>query len=121
STMTRPDPLYFTANVLSPIPITAYNPGPMTGAGNNTYLLPSNGAAILIDAGVGHPDHLDAIERALSDSNSTLRAVLVTHDHSDHASGAPAIAHAHPRVRFAKYPRSEPRPYALDWHWLRDG
>ncbi len=93
----------------------------MTGTGNNTYLLQSGGAAVLIDAGVGHPDHLRAIGQALADTSATLRAVLVTHDHADHASGAPAIARAYLGVRFAKYPRSEARPYDLDWHWLRDG
>ena len=43
------------------IALNACNPGPMTGAGNNTYLIASDGEAVLIDAGVGHPDHLAAL------------------------------------------------------------
>ena len=109
-------------DVLLPILLNAHNPGPMTGAGNNTYLLASSGAAVLIDAGVGHPDHLDGIDRTLSDNALRLRAVLVTHDHPDHVSGAPAIARAHPRARFAKYRWPDGGPqYGLEWHSLRDG
>ena len=56
---------------LRPIVLDACNPGPMTGAGNHTYLLASGGAAVLVDAGVGHPDHLVALERALAESQSS--------------------------------------------------
>src|SRR5262245_35839857 len=44
-----------------PVVLDARNPGPLTGSGNNTYLLASNGVATLVDAGVGHPDHLAAL------------------------------------------------------------
>ena len=96
----------------SPIVLHASNPGPMTGTGNKTYLIASEGEAVLIDAGVGHPDHLAALRRALSDSGSSLRMVLLTHGHRDHASGVPAIARAFPRATFAKYHWSgdEPKP-----------
>jgi glyoxylase-like metal-dependent hydrolase (beta-lactamase superfamily II) len=90
-------------HLLAPIVLDARNPGAMTGAGNHTYLLASNGAAVLVDAGVGQPDHLVAIERALSDTESSLQTVLVTHSHPDHVSGVPAIANAHPKTLFAKY------------------
>ena len=46
----------------------------------------------LIDAGVGEPQHLDDLERALG--GATLAQVLVTHAHSDHAAGVMAIAGA---------------------------
>jgi glyoxylase-like metal-dependent hydrolase (beta-lactamase superfamily II) len=94
----------------------------MTGAGNHTYLLASRGAAILIDAGVGHPNHVAAIERALRETRSTLTAVAVTHHHHDHTSGAAAIAAAHPSAAFAKFPLREDNPdHAIAWHPLRDG
>ena len=65
----------------------------MTGRGNNTYLLPGeDGEAILIDAGVGEPQHLAEIARQLAAHRAQLRRVLVTHAHADHASGAPALA-----------------------------
>jgi glyoxylase-like metal-dependent hydrolase (beta-lactamase superfamily II) len=108
--------------MFSPILLEAHNPGPMTGAGNNTYLLVgADGMAALIDAGVGHPKHLAALDRALASNGSRLATVLVTHGHLDHASGAPAIAAAHPAAVLAKYPSSdEADPPAIEWRSLRD-
>lgn len=108
--------------MFAPIVLDACNPGPMTGAGNHTYLLASGGAAVLVDAGVGHPDHLVALERALAENRSSLQAVLVTHGHPDHTAGVPAIATAHPRAVFAKYvwPGDEPM-HGIKWRALVDG
>jgi len=93
----------------------------MTGAGNQTYLLIAGRAAVLIDAGVGHPDHLVALERALSENHASLDTVLVTHGHSDHAAGVPAIATAHPNTVFAKcvWPGDEPT-HGIKWRALVD-
>ena len=82
------------------VPLFAHNPSAWTGAGNHTYLLRDGGDATLIDAGVGHPEHLGELQRALSELGSAagdirLGQVLVTHAHEDHAAGAPAIAAAH--------------------------
>jgi glyoxylase-like metal-dependent hydrolase (beta-lactamase superfamily II) len=63
--------------------------------GTNTYLLPG-AIPSLIDAGVGNPGHLDSIAAGLA--GSRLHAVLLTHDHSDHASGVPAILERWPEV-----------------------
>ncbi len=71
----------------------------MTGSGNWTYLVAGR-APVLIDAGVGHAAHLDAVF-ALAPSG--LAQVLVTHIHSDHASGAPALSRRAPRARFVKH------------------
>ena len=81
------------------LPIHAANPGPMTGAGNWTWLLAGK-EATLIDAGTGEPQHLVALEEALA--GAPLAQVLITHAHTDHASGAPAIAARHPEARFRK-------------------
>ena len=43
-----------------PLLLTAANPGPLTGRGNNTWLLDGD-EPTLIDAGVGEPEHLEAI------------------------------------------------------------
>jgi len=106
-----------------PLLLIAHNPGPMTGSGNNTYLLAgSDGSATLIDAGVGEPRHLADLASALSDRGSVLDTVLVTHGHRDHAAGAPAIAAAHPDASFHKHPW--PGEDALDdvrWQSLGDG
>jgi glyoxylase-like metal-dependent hydrolase (beta-lactamase superfamily II) len=94
----------------------------MTGEGNNTYLIAApNGNATLIDAGVGDPRHLAALDAALGERGARLAEVLVTHAHGDHASGAAAIAHAYPHARFRKilWPVQDAR-YAAPWEALAD-
>jgi len=78
-------------HVFAAIVLDACNPSPMTGDGNNTYLVVDAGDGVLIDAGVGHPDHLSELARSLTDAGAALASVAVTHGHTDHASGAPAI------------------------------
>ncbi len=108
--------------MLSVILLEAHNPGPMTGRGNNTYLLAAGGAAALVDAGVGDPRHLAEIDRQLTAAGARLAHVLVTHGHADHAGGAPALAAAYPQAAFAKYPwPDEDARYPVAWRALADG
>jgi glyoxylase-like metal-dependent hydrolase (beta-lactamase superfamily II) len=106
-----------------PILISAYNPSAMTGSGNNTYLIAgSNGSAVLIDAGVGQPQHLAQVAGHLATEGCRLQQVLVTHGHADHASGAPALASSHPGAAFLKYPwPDEDAKYAVAWRPIADG
>ncbi|MFO7301536.1 MAG: MBL fold metallo-hydrolase [Acidobacteriota bacterium] len=78
-----------------PILLPAGNPGPYTGEGNNTWLI-DGAQPTLVDAGTGQPGHLEAIAEALD--GRPLARVLVTHDHSDHASGVAAIRECWPDV-----------------------
>jgi glyoxylase-like metal-dependent hydrolase (beta-lactamase superfamily II) len=104
---------------LNPVPIHAFNPGPFTGAGNITWLIPGR-RPVLIDAGTGEARHLDALESALGAMH--LSDVLVTHAHVDHASGASAIAGRMPDVRFAKMPWPDhDARYPVAWQHLADG
>jgi glyoxylase-like metal-dependent hydrolase (beta-lactamase superfamily II) len=107
----------------TPILLSAHNPGPMTGRGNNTYLLLGGaGDAALIDAGIGDPRHLAAIDRELEAGRSRLARVLVTHGHGDHVAGAPFIARRHPGARFSKFPwPEEDERYHVAWWPLAEG
>jgi glyoxylase-like metal-dependent hydrolase (beta-lactamase superfamily II) len=109
--------------LFNPIRLDAHNPGPMTGSGNHTYLLVADhGPATLIDAGVADARHLDAIAERLHERDAQLGDILVTHGHPDHASGATALAQAHPGARFFKYPWLEvDARYAVEWQPIRDG
>lgn len=94
----------------------------MTGRGNNTYLLIADGEATLIDAGVGAPSHLTLIADALAEHDAKLTTVVVTHAHSDHVSGASALAAAYPSARFLKMPWPErDRQQQVRWYPLADG
>jgi glyoxylase-like metal-dependent hydrolase (beta-lactamase superfamily II) len=101
------------------IPIHAFNPGPMTGDGNWTWLIPGR-LPTLIDAGTGDPRHLDALEQALD--GAALAQVLVTHAHVDHASGAPALAARFRGARFFKMPwEDRDVRWPVDWEPLGEG
>jgi glyoxylase-like metal-dependent hydrolase (beta-lactamase superfamily II) len=101
---------------MNPAFIHAANPGPMTGDGNWTYLI-GGSRPVLIDAGVGHASHLDAIADAASSGPSH---VVVTHAHSDHITGAPAIHERWPGAIFSKHPWPVRDPQ-LPWARLDEG
>lgn len=90
----------------------------MTGAGNWTWLVDGR-VPTLIDAGTGDPRHVDAVAAALG--GRPLAQVLVTHGHTDHASGASALAARMPHARFVKMPWPERDAcYPVDWRPLAD-
>ena len=104
---------------MHPVALNARNAGPMTGGGNWTWLLTGR-VPTLIDAGTGHLRHLDSIAEALK--TLPLAQVLVTHAHSDHMSGAPAIAERMPGARFFKMPWPErDSRWPAPWAPLSDG
>ncbi len=98
---------------MTPQLIHACNPGVLTGRGNNTYLI----GTTLIDAGIGSAEHLDAVTLALD--GRALSHVIVTHGHSDHSAGVPAIRARWPDVRVSK---NFPDSVVTDgWSPLREG
>src|SRR5947207_2361395 len=92
----------------------AANPGPLTGRGNNTWLLDGDVPA-LVDAGVGAPAHIGELAAALG--GRPLGRVLVTHGHPDHASGVPALRIRWPAIEAWKWTAAD----EPDWRALADG
>ncbi len=70
--------------------LVAPNPGVMTGAGTNTYLLGNDEVAVL-DPGPAIPEHIDAILAAVGDR---IRWIVCTHTHADHSPAWQAVAAA---------------------------
>ncbi len=70
--------------------VVAPNPGVMTGAGTNTYLLGDQQVAVL-DPGPAIDEHVDAILDAAGDR---IKWIVCTHTHPDHSPAWQAIAAA---------------------------
>jgi glyoxylase-like metal-dependent hydrolase (beta-lactamase superfamily II) len=71
--------------------LTAPNPGLMTGPGTNTYLVGTHDVAV-VDPGPDHAEHRAAGGEAAGAGGGSVRWVLVTHTHGDHAPGAAPLA-----------------------------
>ncbi len=84
--------------------VPGFNPGPYTGAGNNTYVI-SGETPTLVDAATGKAAHLRALAEALAPTR--LTQVLVTHAHPDHADGCVQVAERWPAAVFRKMPWPE--------------
>ena len=104
---------------MNAVPIFAFNPGPITGDGNWTWLILGR-VPTLIDAGTGDPRHLDGVEAALG--GARLAQVLVTHGHGDHASGAVPLRERFGVERFVKMPwPGRDAKWPVTWTALADG
>ena len=67
---------------------TAPNPGIMTGAGTNTYLVGTHDLAV-VDPGPDDAGHLDTVAEL---GDGRIRWIAVTHTHPDHSPGAAGLA-----------------------------
>lgn len=70
--------------------LVAPNPGVMTGAGTNTYLLGDENVAVL-DPGPAIPEHIDAILEA---GAGRIKWIVCTHTHPDHSPAWQAVHEA---------------------------
>ncbi len=70
--------------------LVAPNPGVMTGAGTNTYLLGDHEVAV-VDPGPAIPEHIEAI---LANAGGTIRWIVCTHTHPDHSPAWQGVAEA---------------------------
>ena len=62
-----------------------------SGSNGNCYYIETEGAAVIIDAGIGGRTIKKRLSTAGVDMNSVM-AVLVTHDHSDHIKGVGSLS-----------------------------
>ncbi len=72
--------------------IIAPNPGPMTGAGTNTYIVGGDlqaGSVAIIDPGPAIDAHVDTIMREFG---GRIDSIVVTHTHADHSPAARQLA-----------------------------
>jgi len=70
--------------------LLAPNPGLYTGQGTNTYIIESDGEALVLDPGPVIESHAVEISRALGELRPV--GVVATHTHSDHAPMANPLA-----------------------------
>ena len=85
-------PVSRTVERLSPLVerLLAPNPGPLTGAGTNTYFIGDSEDVIVLDPGPVNDAHLSAIARHVSQAKR-LR-IFATHTHRDHSPGVRPLA-----------------------------
>lgn len=88
--------------------ILAPNPSMFTGPGTNTYLLEDGEEALILDPGPIEDSHRQSIVEA--SDNLTVRAVIVTHTHPDHAPLANPLARYFeaPAMGYAPGPQFQP-------------
>lgn len=67
--------------------VLAPNPGFMTGPGTNSYLIGTREIAVL-DPGPALSGHVDALLAAANGLGGTIRWIVLTHTHQDHAPAA---------------------------------
>lgn len=70
--------------------VTAPNPGVMTGAGTNTYLLGERDVAV-VDPGPDIPEHVRAILAAIEEGGGELSRIFATHTHVDHSPATASL------------------------------
>lgn len=84
--MSRPEPAPGQPEIVR---IVAPNPGPMTLAGTNTYLV-GRDPAYVVDPGPAIAEHVAAV-RAAAAARGGLAGVLLTHSHADHSAAVPLL------------------------------
>ncbi|MGI9284691.1 MAG: MBL fold metallo-hydrolase [Pseudomonadales bacterium] len=72
--------------------VIAPNPGPMTGAGTNTYIVGEDlqeGPVAIVDPGPAIDAHIDTLMREFGER---VDSIVVTHTHPDHSPAAKRLA-----------------------------
>jgi glyoxylase-like metal-dependent hydrolase (beta-lactamase superfamily II) len=72
--------------------VRADNPSPFTLQGTNTWLV-GRDPCFVVDPGPALPEHLERVLAAARDRGG-IGGIAITHEHDDHAGGAPALRDA---------------------------
>lgn len=99
--------------------ITAPNPGPMTDAGTNTYILGEEQVAV-VDPGPLEQSHIDAILDSVGDK---IKWIVATHTHPDHSPAVAPIAAATGAQVVGMLPEDmmfQDETFKPDWHMKHD-
>ena len=99
--------------------ITAPNPGPMTDAGTNTYILGEEQVAV-VDPGPLEQSHIDAILNSVGDK---IKWIVATHTHPDHSPAVAPIAAATGAQVVGMLPEDmmfQDETFKPDWHMKHD-
>jgi glyoxylase-like metal-dependent hydrolase (beta-lactamase superfamily II)/8-oxo-dGTP pyrophosphatase MutT (NUDIX family) len=81
--------------------VRAPNPGLMTGAGTNTYVV-GRGEVAVIDPAVPDPVYIERVAREAG-NRGRPRLVLITHDHFDHTGGVVPLVEQMPGMPVAAF------------------
>lgn len=73
--------------------VTADNPGPLTLAGTNTWVLfePDAERCVVVDPGPDDPAHVDAVLAEVERARCEVALILVTHGHPDHTGAVDTL------------------------------
>ncbi|RYP41565.1 hypothetical protein DL767_000907 [Monosporascus sp. MG133] len=85
------------------IRVLGQNAGKFTLQGTNTYIVGTGSRRLIIDTGQGIPEWARLISSTLSDCNTALSHVLLTHWHGDHTGGVPDLLRMYPFLASAIY------------------
>jgi glyoxylase-like metal-dependent hydrolase (beta-lactamase superfamily II) len=87
--------------------VLAPNPGPLTLEGTNTWIVGAR-PSLVVDPGPDDPDHIRDVRREAE----PVGAILLTHQHPDHAPGAGSLARQTGAPVLAYRPASDERKLA---------
>ncbi|MEA5020396.1 MAG: MBL fold metallo-hydrolase [Gordonibacter sp.] len=74
--------------------VLANNPSPLTYRGTNTWILSEPGLpdCVVVDPGPLEREHLNAVRAVCAEDQLQVAAIVITHDHADHAESAEVFA-----------------------------